>query len=79
MTMNCIKVEQQGNDDSDGANKVNASACEFLEVILKQVTGYPIIANKIAHLIVKPLIQTFYYCINRKKEAMQVNLINLLS
>ena len=38
---------------------VNASACEFMELILKQVEKYPNISNKIAHVIIKPLIITF--------------------
>jgi hypothetical protein len=35
---------------------VNASACEFMELILKQVQKYGQISNKIAHLMIGPLI-----------------------
>ena len=38
---------------------VNASACEFMELILKQVEKYPKNSNKIAHMIIMPLIDTF--------------------
>jgi hypothetical protein len=57
---------------------VNASACEFMELILKQVQKYPSHSNKIAHVIIKPLIKTFNHCIKKKNFAMQVNIINLL-
>jgi len=57
---------------------VNASACEFMELILKQVQKYSNISNKIAHIIISPLIETFYHCILKKNYAMQVNIINLL-
>jgi hypothetical protein len=57
---------------------VNASACEFMELILKQVEKYSTISNKIAHIIIKPLIETFYHVIKNKNYAMQVNIINLL-
>ena len=33
---------------------------------------------KIAHVIIKPLIETFYHVIENKNYAMQVNIINLL-
>ena len=57
---------------------VNASACEFMELILKQVEKYSSISNKISHIIVQPLIETFYHVIKKKNYAMQVNIINLL-
>jgi len=57
---------------------VNASACEFMELILKQVQKYSDISNKIAHLIITPLINTFHHVIVKKNFAMQVNIINLL-
>lgn len=57
---------------------VNASACEFMELILKQVQRYGSVSYKIAHVIIGPLINTFYHVINKKNYAMQVNIINLL-
>ena len=57
---------------------VNASACEFMELILKQVEKNSEFSNKIAHLIIKPLIKTFYHVIIKKNYAMQVNVINLM-
>ena len=47
--------------DKDKINTVNASACEFMELILKQVEKYidPNIAYEISHKIIVPLITTF--------------------
>lgn len=49
-----------------------------MELILKQVEKYNSISNKISHIIVQPLIETFYHVIKKKNYAMQVNIINLL-
>lgn len=49
-----------------------------MELILKQVEKYGQISNKIAHVIVSPLIETFYQSVAKKNYAMQVNIINLL-
>jgi len=57
---------------------VNASACEFMELILKQLNKYFSVSNKIAHVIMDPLITTFYHVIEKKNYAMQVNIINLI-
>ena len=57
---------------------MNASACEFMELLLKQVQKHTAQANKIAHIIMVPLINTFYHVIDNKNNAMIVNLINLL-
>ena len=57
---------------------VNASACEFMELILKQVEKHGNISNRIAHMIVKPLIDTFHHLIEKNNYAMQVNILNLL-
>jgi hypothetical protein len=57
---------------------VNASACEFMELILKQVHKYSNYSNKIAHTVIKPLITTFYNVIRKENYAMQVNIINLI-
>lgn len=58
---------------------VNASANEFMELILKQVEKYPLISNKIAHIIMSPMIDTFYAAVQKRNYAMQVNIINLLN
>jgi hypothetical protein len=57
---------------------VNASACEFLELILKQVEKYSTHSHRIAHIIIEPLINTFHHVIEKKNYAMQVNIINLI-
>jgi hypothetical protein len=49
-----------------------------MELILKQVEKYGSISNKIAHLIIGPLINTFHHVILKRNYAMQVNIINLI-
>ena len=71
---------QNSNQQEDNSQTltVNASACEFMELILKQVEKYSSFSNKISHIIIEPLIDTFYNVILKKNYAMQVNIINLL-
>jgi len=57
---------------------VNASACEFLQLILKHVEKYQTESNKLAHLILEPMIETFYEVVKKKSLAMQDNIINIL-
>lgn len=38
---------------------MNASACEFMELILKSLESHPEVSNQIAHLIVEPILRTF--------------------
>jgi hypothetical protein len=38
---------------------VNASACEFMELILKSIESNTIISNKIAHIIINPILRAF--------------------
>ena len=59
---------------------VNASACEFMELILKQIEKYhdPNVAYEISHKIIEPLITTFHQCTNKRDQAMQVNILSLL-
>lgn len=70
--------QSQKEDQLAESLTVNASACEFMELILKQVEKYSEISNKIAHVIIKPLIQTFHQVTKKQNYAMQVNIINLL-
>lgn len=49
-----------------------------MELILKQVEKYGQISNKVAHIIISPLIDTFHMAVKNKNYAMQVNIINLL-
>ena len=41
-----------------------------MELILKQVEKYGQISNKIAHIIVSPLLETFYQSVAKKNYAM---------
>jgi len=70
--------QSQKEDQLAESLTVNASACEFMELILKQVEKYSEISNRIAHVIIKPLIQTFHQVTKKQNYAMQVNIINLL-
>ena len=38
---------------------VNASACEFMELILKSLEQHKEIAMEIAHVIIDPILKTF--------------------
>ena len=87
ITLNFIRAEHSETESYNNqlnSNKisdtltVNASACEFMELILKQVEKYSKFANKIAHTIISPLIETFNHVIQSKNYAMQVNIINIL-
>jgi hypothetical protein len=57
---------------------VNASACEFMELILKNLDYNKEISNEVAHIIINPILQTFEQVILNKNIAMQVHLLNLL-
>lgn len=57
---------------------VNASACEFLQLILRHVEKYQDLSNKLAHRILDKLIDTFYDVIQKRNLAMQDNILNLL-
>lgn len=38
---------------------VNASACEFMELILKSLEQHKELSNEIAHIIIDPILRTF--------------------
>ena len=79
ITLSFIRAEYQKKDNKqENTLTVNASACEFMELLLKQVQKYSNVANKIAHHIAGPLVNTFYHVISNNNNAMQVNIINLL-
>jgi hypothetical protein len=85
ITLDFIRVEDEQQGEGtwliSGRSKtttVNASACEFMDLLLKSVSQYPQISNKIAHLIIEPLTATLHHTIERNNHAMQVNMINLL-
>lgn len=52
-------VESVDNGLFQESQTVNASACEFMELILKSLETHPDISNKIAHIIVDPILRTF--------------------
>jgi len=56
---------------------VNATACEFLELLLRNSKEKPI-APQMAHIIVDPILKALYTSINKRDNAMQVQLLNLL-
>lgn len=57
---------------------MNASAAEFMELILKSVEPYKELAQEVSHIIVMPVIRTLRQSINAANEAQQVHLLNLL-
>jgi len=48
---------------------VNASAAEFMELILKSVQPYKDLANEIAHVIISPLVKTLRQSIDNGNVA----------
>lgn len=59
---------------------VNASACEFLQLILKLVEKKPLVFDHLAFRIIWKLIESFHEIMLKKEGslAMQDNIINLL-
>ena len=49
-----------------------------MELILKSLESHSDISNKIAHIIVYPILRTFKQVIDNQNHAMQVHLLNLL-
>ena len=71
-------VQSVDNGLYQESQTVNASACEFMELILKSLEAHPETSNKIAHIIVDPILRTFKQVIDNQNHAMQVHLLNLL-
>lgn len=57
---------------------VNASACEFMELIMKSIHTYKDLSIEITHLIINPLVKALRQAINSRNNAQQVHLLNLL-
>jgi hypothetical protein len=57
---------------------VNASACEFMELILRSINQYKELVQEITHLIIKPVVKTLRCAIDNSNNAQQVHLLNLL-
>ena len=57
---------------------VNASAAEFLELVLKSVETYKELAAEVTHLIINPIVRTLRQSIDNANVAQQVHLLNLL-
>ncbi len=49
-----------------------------MELILKSLEGHPIESNKIAHIIIDPILRAFKQNIDNQNYAMQVHILNLL-
>ena len=63
---------------SDQHHAVNATACEFLELLLKNSKEKDM-AAKTAHIIIDMIMKVLQLAINKKDNAMQVQLLNLLN
>jgi hypothetical protein len=57
---------------------VNASACEFMEQVMKSIFSKTTLSIEITHLIIRPLVNALRQAINNKNNAQQVHLLNLL-
>jgi hypothetical protein len=57
---------------------VNASACEFMELLLKSVQEYRALSTELSHLLIEPLVETLKQAIINNNSALQVHLVHLL-
>ena len=57
-------VESVNEELYQESETVNASACEFLELILKSLEQHKEHSNEIAHMIVDPLLRTLRHVID---------------
>ena len=84
ITLKFIKVQYHDEMDDKTSQRniltINASACEFMELLLKQISTdkFKKESNEIAHQIISQLIDSFKDVISRNDQAMQVNIINLV-
>lgn len=71
-------VESMSEDLYQETQIVNASACEFMELILRSISAYADLCTEIMHLILEKLIETLRVAIDNRNDAQQVILLNLL-
>lgn len=58
-------------------NSVNANACEFLEVLLRELNAVQDVSLEVNHLIIKILVKTFKTSISNENTQLQMNLLNI--
>jgi hypothetical protein len=85
ISMMFIRVQSHPGQKNDPKKEsemetVNASACEFLQLILKLYEKKPIVSDHLAIRIIWKLIESFHEIMLKKEGslAMQDNIINLL-
>lgn len=57
---------------------VNASATEFMELVIRSISQYSGLCSEIMHMIIQPLVATLRTSIDNENAAQQVILLNLL-
>ena len=57
---------------------MQASACEFMELILRSIKANEKLLTEILHLIIWPIVNTLRIAIDNQNPALQVILLNLL-
>ena len=50
---------------------VNASACEFMELMLRSVNQYKELSQEVSHLIINPVIKTLRNAIDNSNKLLQ--------
>jgi len=63
-------VESLNQELFQSAQIVNASACEFLELVLKSISTFTELSHEISHIIIIPLIKTLSHAIKNKNNAL---------
>ncbi len=71
-------VESVNSQLYQDSQTVNASACEFMELILKSFRPENSMSQYIAAVIIHPILRTLRNTIDNQDHAMQVHLLNLL-
>ena len=56
-------------------NAVNANACEFLEVVLRELSIVSEVSLEINHLLINTLVKTFRNSIDNDNTQLQLNLL----
>ena len=57
---------------------VNANACEFLEILLRTMSGDKELTQEVTHLLINRLVKTLHLAIENDNTALQLQLLQLI-
>lgn len=67
--LNVLQDVNQSKDLYQETQIVNASACEFMELIIRSIGSYTKICTEIIHLIIRRLVDTLRVAIDSRNDA----------